>query len=58
MFTINESDGGTITERRDVTLGNIYGNRIAVMKGLAEGEKVITMGAQNVRDGQKVTIIQ
>ena len=58
VFTINESDGGTITERRDVTLGNIYGNRIAVMKGLAEGEKVITMGAQNVRDGQKVTIIQ
>jgi len=58
VFTINESNGDTITERRDVTLGNIYGNRIAVMEGLTEGEKVITMGAQNVRNGQKVTIIQ
>jgi len=58
VFTINESKGKTITERRDVTLGNIYGNRIAVLEGLSEGEKVITMGAQNVRNAQEVSVIQ
>lgn len=58
VFTIDESQGKTITERRDVTLGNIYGNRIAVVEGLNEGEKVITMGAQNVRNGQEVSVIQ
>lgn len=58
VFTIKESNGDTITERRDVTLGNIYGNRIAVMEGLTEGAKVVTMGAQNVRNGQKVKVIQ
>lgn len=38
-------------------LGNIYGNRIAVIEGLSQGEKVVTMGAQNVRSGQEVSII-
>lgn len=57
VFTVNERDGRTITERKDVKLGNIYGNRIAVIEGLSQGEKVITMGAQNVRSGQEVSII-
>jgi RND family efflux transporter MFP subunit len=58
VFTVEESGGKTITERRDVKLGNIYGNRIAVIEGLQEGEKVITMGAQQVRSGQEVNIIK
>lgn len=57
VFTIKESKGKTRTERRDVKLGSIYGNRIAVLEGLNQGEKVITMGAQIVRDGQEVSII-
>jgi len=58
VFTIEESDGKIMTQRKDVTLGNIYGNRIAVIEGLKEGEKIITMGAQLVRNGQEVSVIQ
>lgn len=57
VFIVKESKDKNRTERRDVQLGSIYGNRIAVTKGLNEGEKVITMGAQIVRDGQEVSII-
>ena len=57
VFTINESKDKTLTERKDVKLGSIFGNRIAVLEGLKEGERVITMGAQIVRDGQQVKII-
>ena len=57
VFIIKESEDKTHTERRDVRLGSIFGNRIAVLEGLKEGEKVVTMGAQIVRDGQQVNII-
>jgi len=58
VFTVQESKGKTTTERRDVKLGTIYGNRIAVIEGLTAGERVITMGAQIVRSGQEVNIIK
>ena len=57
VFTVKESKGKTHAERIDVRLGSIFGIRIAVLEGLKEGEKVITMGAQNVRNGQEVSII-
>ena len=57
VYTINESDGKVYTQRRDIKLGSIYGNRIAVLEGLDVGEKIVTMGAQNIRDGQEVNII-
>ena len=47
----------TRTLRKDVKLGNVYGNRIAIIEGLQQGEQVITMGAQQVRSGQEVSIL-
>ncbi len=58
VFTVIEKEGKTTTQRKDVKLGSIYGNRIAVIEGLEQGERVITMGAQNVRGGQEVNIIK
>lgn len=57
VFTIEEKEGKTFSNRRDVKLGNIYGNRVAVIEGLNLGERVITMGAQNIRSGQEVSIL-
>ena len=58
VFTIKESESKTITKRRDVKLGNIYGNTIAVIEGLNVGEQVITIGAQQLRSGQEVSIVK
>jgi len=36
-------------ERREVTLGDEYGDRVAVVSGLNKGERVVTQGAYQIR---------
>ena len=36
-------------ERREVTLGDEYGDRVAVLSGLNPGERVVTQGAYQIR---------
>jgi cobalt-zinc-cadmium efflux system membrane fusion protein len=36
-------------ERRDVTVGDEYGDRVAVLSGLKAGERVVTQGAYQLR---------
>src|SRR5215472_3829685 len=43
---------------QDVTLGDTYGNNIAVLTGLSAGERVVTSGANMIRAGEMVRIIQ
>ncbi len=58
VFTAEEREGKTVARRKDVELGSVFGNRIAVTSGLEEGEQVITSGAQIVRNDQIVSIIK
>jgi RND family efflux transporter MFP subunit len=44
-------------KRRPVALGDVVGNRVAVISGLAAGERVITMGAALVKDGEGVEVM-
>jgi membrane fusion protein, multidrug efflux system len=41
---------------RPVTLGVVDGERVAVLKGLAAGEMVVTEGADRLRDGAQVSL--
>lgn len=53
-----EGDGAAAVARvRTVELGEVVGNRVAVTKGLAAGERVITTGAAIVADGQHVEVV-
>ena len=36
-------------QRREVTLGDEYGDRVAVLSGLEKGERVVTQGAYQIR---------
>lgn len=36
-------------ERREVTLGDAYGDKVAVLSGLNKGERVVTQGAYQIR---------
>jgi multidrug efflux pump subunit AcrA (membrane-fusion protein) len=36
-------------ERREVTVGDEYGARVAVLRGLEPGERVVTQGAWQIR---------
>ncbi|MDB5136915.1 MAG: efflux transporter periplasmic adaptor subunit [Mucilaginibacter sp.] len=46
----------TIAKQHKVTLGPHIGNNVVVLKGLDEGDKVITDGFQRLRDGGKITL--
>jgi RND family efflux transporter MFP subunit len=50
-------DGGTTVRARQVTLGGVQGNLVAVASGLAAGERVVVMGATLLQDGDAVRVI-
>jgi membrane fusion protein, multidrug efflux system len=46
-----------VVERREVRSGRRRPGEIEILEGLEPGERVITEGTQNVRPGQRVTIL-
>lgn len=57
VFVVEEVDSGTVARLRSVSLGDVFGNRVAVSSGLMIGETVIVTGATLVVDGEVVAII-
>ena len=60
QFAVMVVDGaGTSTRARirDVVLGDVVGNRVAVTQGLNRGEQVITTGATMVIDGERIEVV-
>lgn len=54
VFVVEEAPGGLIARTRPVRLGGLVGNRIAIIEGLAAGERVVVRGATIVTDGERV----
>jgi len=52
IFVVNEN----VAHRRTVRTGNISGNQVEIISGLASGQQVITRGGFNVKDGDKVNV--
>jgi multidrug efflux system membrane fusion protein len=53
-----EGDGATAHAKlRPVDLGDVVGNRVAVTRGLAAGERVVTVGASMITDGERVEVL-
>lgn len=59
---VNDPDGGKIfvykedgyAEERRVVLGGVFGDKIEVIEGLEEGEKIVIEGHYRLKDGDKV----
>lgn len=49
------SDGKA--ESRPVRLGDMFGDRIEILEGLQEGEKIVLAGLMNVSDGTAVRVV-
>lgn len=47
---------GDIVERRTVKKGKVFGENAEILAGLAEGQKVVVNGSDNLKDGQKVIV--
>jgi RND family efflux transporter MFP subunit len=53
-----EGDGANAPVKlREVQVGDVVGNRVAVTRGLTAGERVVTTGASLVIDGERVEVM-
>jgi len=46
-----------IAKKRSVKIGNIYGGKSEVLHGLSPGDQLITQGASDVEDGDKIRVL-
>lgn len=56
VFVVNEKDGKTTVERRQINIGQRLEGQVEVLSGVSENEKVVTHGLQKIRDGSVVHI--
>lgn len=56
VYVVRKDADGESVAMRGVTLGPQDGDRVAITKGLAAGETVVTDGADRLRDGAEVVI--
>lgn len=54
VFVLEDAPEGPTARLRRVRLGDLVGNRIAVVEGLSDGERVIVRGATILADGERV----
>jgi multidrug efflux pump subunit AcrA (membrane-fusion protein) len=47
-------DSSQMARLRLIKTGKVYGERIEVLSGLGEGEKIIVEGVERVNDGNRV----
>ena len=57
VFMVEQRGDEFFARARTVELGAAYGNVVALKGGLKPGDRVITTGATQVRDGQQVRVL-
>lgn len=57
LFVVEDQGGKERGRLRNVTLGEAYGNRVAVKSGVKVGDRVITSGGSRLVDGEAVQVI-
>ncbi len=58
VYVVEERDGQARVRLRDVALGALVGNAVAVTSGLRAGDRVVVSGATIVSDGEQVQILR
>jgi membrane fusion protein (multidrug efflux system) len=58
LFVAEKLNGDWIARRRTVTTGQTQDNRVEILSGLEAGEYVVTLGFQNLTDGQKMVVAE
>lgn len=48
---------GDKAEKREVKLGDMFGDRIEILDGLEDGEKIIIAGLMNISDGSSIKVV-
>ena len=54
LFVAAKENGEWTASKRIVSTGESYGDRVEILSGLKEGEYIVSVGYQNLADGQKL----
>lgn len=57
VLVLARDGAGDVARLRNVELGEVFGNAIAVLKGVSAGDRVIVSGATLVKDGDQVRVL-
>lgn len=57
VFVVEAHEGKHTVHQRNVTLGEAFGNAVAINTGVKQGELVITTGATQVAEGEEVSVV-
>ena len=55
VYVLSMENGRKIAKKKQVVVGEMYGDRIEIRSGLNAGDQLITEGFQNLYEGQAVT---
>jgi RND family efflux transporter MFP subunit len=58
VFLVSGSSAGEVARLRGVEIGAVNGTEISVVNGLQAGDRIITTGANLLKDGQRVEVLQ
>jgi hypothetical protein len=56
-YVVDGPDDKAVVHLRDVNLGDVIGNDVLAVRGLAAGDRVVVQGATIVTDGAAVRIV-
>lgn len=57
VFVVTQRDGQLVAEARPVSLGASYDNRVVITDGLAQGDRLVSVGQRLVDPGSRVRIV-
>jgi len=58
VFVVSDSSAGKVARLHGVEIGAVNGTEISVVNGLRTGDRIITTGANLLKDGQSVEVLQ
>lgn len=58
VFVVSPSSTGEIARLRPIEIGTVNGTDISVVSGLASGDRIVTDGANLLKDGQRVEVLK
>ena len=58
VFVVSDSSAGEVARLHSVDIGTVNGSEITVVSGLQTGERIITTGANLLKDGQRIEVLQ
>ena len=58
VFVVSSSGAGEVAHLHSVDIGTVNGSEITVVSGLQSGDRIITTGANLLKDGQPVEVLQ